>query len=432
MNIKSRASKHPSSAKTHVDPGRLSDDFQPPSAPFTQTHSISPSSSGSAMPSPSGSSTNISLTVNYVPLKFSGALLESSRPRQRKSKNAMSGVGAMGIPRGGGIDAFRSGEARMPAENDDDYDGVNVSSAWRFGDERSKRRATKNTELRWNTFKIILFLSNTIFSVYTLITLIFCLLTWFDVFQHADVIRVGNRTELIFSTLAAIFGLFTAMVGWAGILLNNRGFLAVYTFFLWLTFAFLVIPGYITYKKRTFNLEGKLNSEWSRALGAEGRLRIQNRLQCCGWFSPFVEATISQTCYARSVLPGCKLAYMNLQRRILERWYTITFGLVPLQLSAIVAGLLCSNHVTYRFGKGMIPKRYQLDPSVMKVIVNSYASQLAEQYGTDVASDMIVKSGMQTFGSGLVTHDNSASYLLSSHLTPPSREGQSAISALTR
>ncbi|KAJ3991065.1 tetraspanin Tsp2 [Lentinula boryana] len=375
-----------------------------------------------------GSSTDlISLTVNYVPSKFSGALLEPSRPRRRRPKNAMSGVGAMGIPRGGGIDAFRTGEARIPGENDEDYDGVNVSKSWRIH-HKFLKRTKQHTKLRWNTFKIILFVSNAVFSVYTLITLILCLLTWFDVFQNADVIRVGNRTELIFSTLAATFGLLTAVIGWAGILLNNRGFLAVYTFFLWITFAFLVVPGYLTYKKRTFNLEGKLNAQWSRALGAEGRLRIQNRLQCCGWFSPFVEATISQTCYARSILPGCKLAYLNLQRHILEKWYTISFGLVPLQLGAIIAGLLCSNHVTYRFGKGMMPKRYQLNSNAMKVIVDNYTNEIAEQYGRDIASDVIVKSGMQSYGSSLV-RDNSASNLLSGSPSP-SRVGRREISTM--
>ncbi|KAJ3770308.1 hypothetical protein FB446DRAFT_671407 [Lentinula raphanica] len=384
-------------------------------APFTRTRSDSNNSSTSEMSSQSAtverdSTESISLTVNYVPSKFSGALVEPSMPRRRRPKNAMTGVEAMGIARGGGVDAFRTDEARIPNENDEDYDGVNVSKSWRVGDKIFRWR-TKQNKLRWNTFKIVLFMSNTVFTVFSLVTLIFCILIWFDDFQNADVIRVGNRTELVFSTLAAAFGLFTAMIGWAGILLNNRGFLAVYTFFLWITFAFLVVPGYLTYKKRTFNLEGKLNAQWSRVLGAEGRLRVQNRLQCCGWFSPFVEATISQTCYARSSLPGCKLAYMNLQRRILEKWYTIAFGLVPLQLAAIVAGLLCSNHVTYRFGKGMMPKRYQLNPNAMKVIVDKYTNEIAEQYGKNVASDVIVRSGMQSYGSSLV-HDSSASKLL--------------------
>lgn len=206
--------------------------------------------------------------------------------------------------------------------------------------------------------------------------LIFCLLTWFNVWHHADVLRVGNRTELILSTLAASAGIVTSLIGWAGILLNNRGFLAVYTFLLWVCFALLVVPGYITYKRRTFNIEGKVNAEWSRDLGTDGRLRIQNQLACCGYFSPFVEASISATCYARSVLPGCKGPYIRFQRMVLERWYIVAFSLVPLHVAIIMAGLLCSNHVTYRFGKGMMPKAYRLSLNSMAVIMDNYAKSV--------------------------------------------------------
>lgn len=175
------------------------------------------------------------------------------------------------------------------------------------------------------------------------------------------------------STLASLIGLFTALIGWAGILLNNRSFLAVYSFLLWITFVFLVIPGYITYKRRAFNLEGKVNAQWSRHIGARGRLRIQNQLHCCGYFNPFVEATISQTCYARTILPGCKNAYLIFERVVLERWYTASFVLVPFHLLIMTAGLLCSNHVTYRFGKGMMPKAYRLSMTSMAIIMDNYA-----------------------------------------------------------
>jgi hypothetical protein len=69
---------------------------------------------------------------------------------------------------------------------------------------------------------------------------------------------------------------FTSLIGFSGIMLNNRPFLAVYTFLLWVCLGLLVAPGYMTYKQRTFNLEGKLNLQWSRVLGTEGRLRIQD------------------------------------------------------------------------------------------------------------------------------------------------------------
>ena len=210
-------------------------------------------------------------------------------------------------------------------------------------------------------------------TVYSLVALIFCLLTWFLVWDMSDVIRNGNTAELGISTIAACMGIVTSLIGWAGILLNNRGFLAWYTFLLWICFAFLVTPGYITYRKRTFNLEGKLNKQWSQDLGALGRLAIQNQLECCGYFSPFVLATVSQTCYARSILPGCKAPYMKYERAILQRWFTIAFSLVPLHLFVMISALLCSNHVTYRFGKGMTPKAYRLDLSSMAVIMDNYA-----------------------------------------------------------
>ena len=156
-------------------------------------------------------------------------------------------------------------------------------------------------------------------------------------------------------------------------MLNNRSFLAVYTLLLWITFAFLVAPGYITYKKRTFNLEGKVNSQWSRNLGVNGRLRIQNQLDCCGYYSPYVEASVSQACYSRSLLPGCKAPYLRFERMVMKRWYVAAFLLVPVHIFCIVAALLCSNHVTYRFGKGMMPKAYRLSLGSMAVIMDNYA-----------------------------------------------------------
>jgi len=80
------------------------------------------------------------------------------------------------------------------------------------------------------------------------------------------------------STCAGALCLLTAMMGFSGILLNNRAFLGFYTLFLWFCLALIVAPGYITYKKKTFNLEGKINAQWSRDLGLDGRVRIQNQV----------------------------------------------------------------------------------------------------------------------------------------------------------
>ncbi|KAG6819857.1 hypothetical protein H0H93_007943 [Arthromyces matolae] len=259
----------------------MTSQLDPPNVQFP------PSSSQSSLTAPVSKnggteSSGVSLTVNYLPHKFSNTLL-SPGPRKRKGKN-----GTPRVPkRGGGVEAFRSGEARVAGENDEDYDGVS-------GDFFGAQRGTK--KLRWNKFKWVLFVSNTLVSsqrasqfmhplttilqltIYSIIGLIMCLLTWFNIWVHADIIRVANRTELVISTLAASMAIFVAVIGWAGILLNNRTFLAIYTFLLWIVFIFLLIPGYLTYKRRAFNLEGKVNAQWSRDLGPAGRLRIQNQL----------------------------------------------------------------------------------------------------------------------------------------------------------
>jgi len=78
------------------------------------------------------------------------------------------------------------------------------------------------------------------------------------------------------STTASAMMVFTALLGFSGIMLNSRPFLAVYTFLLWVCLGLMVSPGYIAYKQRTFNLEGKINLQWSRELGTDGRLRIQD------------------------------------------------------------------------------------------------------------------------------------------------------------
>lgn len=82
---------------------------------------------------------------------------------------------------------------------------------------------------------------------------------------------------------------------------------------------------------------------------------------------------MSPLCYGRSILPGCKNKYLHIERHVLEIWYVIAFALVPVHILVILAALLCSNHITYRFGKGLTPKQYRLDPGSMAVIMDEYA-----------------------------------------------------------
>ncbi|KAJ9095313.1 hypothetical protein QFC21_005679 [Naganishia friedmannii] len=270
--------------------------------------------------------------------------------------------------------------------------GQGVHFAGRSTSSTGSRGKNGKPRLIWNRFKWCIFFANLLLLVYAVAILIVALLVWFDVFYRSDVIRVGNRTELIISTTAGALCLFTSLIGFAGIILNNRAFLAVYNLLLWACFALIVTPGYMTYKQHTFNLEGKINAQWSQRLGLSGRLRVQNQLDCCGYFSPFVEATSSNTCYARSTLPGCKSRYLKFERGVLKKWYIAAFAIVPAHLGIILCALLCANHVTYRFGKGLMPKRYRLDADSMAVIMDEYAGQIAKRYGQDVAQEALHRS----------------------------------------
>jgi len=79
----------------------------------------------------SGATKDLSLSVNYLPTKFSSSIV-SPGARFRRGK----GGDSPNLPkRGGGLEAFKSGEARMPQGR---------------------------KQLRWNKFKWILFATNSL------------------------------------------------------------------------------------------------------------------------------------------------------------------------------------------------------------------------------------------------------------------------------
>ncbi|KAJ7197748.1 Tetraspanin family-domain-containing protein [Mycena pura] len=349
-------------------------DFDPyvsldaPPRPFSShTRPLSVASSAAESPFADPRASTVSLSVNYVPSKFSDALVQGSARRRRHKAPVMA--------RGGGVDAFKPGEARVA----DDRDDLNPYTARTDFLDRSDPKS------RWTRFKWVLFLFNIVYTMIAIVALVATMLVWFDFVDKADVLRTANRPELIFSTLAAAFALFTSVFGWAGIMMNNRSFLAFYAFFLWISFALLVVPGYITYRRTTLNLESKLSFQWSRQLDTNARRRVQNVLHCCGFASPFVEASVSSTCYSRSSLPGCKAPFLDFERTALERWYIAVFSAAGFFVATIVAALLCANHVTYRFGKGMMPRAYRLDAASVALIAESYVAQVGAQYGPEAA-----------------------------------------------
>lgn len=58
---------------------------------------------------------------------------------------------------------------------------------------------------------------------------------------------------------------------------------------------------------------------------------------------------------------------------LLRRWFIVSFSLIPVQLAIMIIALLSSNHVTYRFGKGLTPKQYRLDLGSLAFIMDGYA-----------------------------------------------------------
>lgn len=124
----------------------VTDTLEPPAAPFVVSPTLR--SSGSIPASFDHESSSVSLSLNYLPKKFSSRMLNAGNPRRRKN----AGVGAKGVDpkfpkRGGGVDAFRSGEARMPSESNNDSDG------WLAGRKTGKK-------MKWNRFKWVLFCAN--------------------------------------------------------------------------------------------------------------------------------------------------------------------------------------------------------------------------------------------------------------------------------
>lgn len=123
--------------------------LEPPSAPFAGRQDSSRSFSPKESPLLGSSGLSPSLSVNYLPSKFSNSLVNKRRKNGKGPDYLMP-------KQGGGREAFKSNEARMPGDGDDDYDGVDV-----FGTKEGGRTRPKG---RWNRFKWTLFVANFVVS----------------------------------------------------------------------------------------------------------------------------------------------------------------------------------------------------------------------------------------------------------------------------
>ena len=194
--------------------------------------------------------------------------------------------------------------------------------------------------------------------------------------DYADVMYVADYDILVLMTLSAWIIIFTSLVGWTGTFLNSRPILATYALLLWPALVSILAVGYTSYRRASLSLDLKLNFSWSQYYTPFGRLLIQNSLGCCGYYTPLHEATLSNRCYPRTPLPGCKGPLFRFEQENLGMVWSAAFSIVPLHLINILVSLLCSNHVTQTFGKGLTPKQYRLTGADVRADAEKIALEL--------------------------------------------------------
>lgn len=213
---------------------------------------------------------------------------------------------------------------------------------------------------QWTLHKWCLLASVTTVFLLGLTSLVFSVLTWFAAYPAAPVVLITDSPALILITFSSSLLLLASLVGVTGTLLNSRPILAVYVLLLFPSFISFVSVGYVTYKKASFSLDAKVSEAWNIWYSAGARTVLQGALGCCGWSGQLHGAVASGTCYPRSPLPGCHGPLVRFERDVLTSAWGTVFSFVPLHLANILVGLLCANHVTRRFGKGITPARYRL------------------------------------------------------------------------
>ncbi|KAG0023598.1 hypothetical protein BGZ82_010690 [Podila clonocystis] len=159
---------------------------------------------------------------------------------------------------------------------------------------------------------------------------------------------------------AAPLGIFVALIGFVGILSQNRKVLSIYTILLWPLFGLITAVGYICYRRLHVSLYQKLKFSWINEYSRDDRLVIQNALSCCGFRSLGDYPSYDLHCFPRAPLPACESRFIQYQQDLLSTASSAAFILVPVQLVVMIIALLCSNHVDhlYRSAYPITPRLY--------------------------------------------------------------------------
>lgn len=198
---------------------------------------------------------------------------------------------------------------------------------------------------------------------------------------------LSDPLDNIVTLAGAAVGLVSALIGFVGIVRENRIWLSIYTVLLWPVFCLYVSVGYIAFRRSKNHLRNHLRDEWIHDYTRDQRLLVQRnvsvffplcivlwgpailfsflftvpvssnqptfcfslacdiQLKCCGYLSPIQNGEYDLRCFPMINLPGCIHKYNLFEDKLLTTVWTASFSLVPLQLFVMIAALLCSNHV---------------------------------------------------------------------------------------
>lgn len=193
---------------------------------------------------------------------------------------------------------------------------------------------------------------------------------------------VTDHDILVIITVGATLLIYSSMMGISGTMLNSRPLLAVYTLLLWPDQMIILAVGYMAFKRVSFNFDRKMNFAWSHLYTVQGRQIIQDSFGCCGFYNTMNEPTPTKSCYIRASIPGCRDALFDFERTKLTIIWKVAFALAAIHILNMVVALLCSNHVTKRFGKGLTPPKYRLCTDDVKAEVRKSISAALSKHNS--------------------------------------------------
>ncbi|KAF9360036.1 hypothetical protein BGX26_010686 [Mortierella sp. AD094] len=164
-------------------------------------------------------------------------------------------------------------------------------------------------------------------------------------YEHAVVVMEFHGSLIYIALIGSTLGILTGLLGFVGIIKENRMLLSWYSILLWPVFALYISVGYIAFRRAKNHLRAHLRDEWVHKYTREQRLTVQRNLKCCGYQSATWYGEYDLRCFPMINLPGCEHKYNLYEEKLLTVCWTASFSLVPFQLFVMIVALLCSNHV---------------------------------------------------------------------------------------